>query len=172
MEYSASIRRSFPRIHNKRSSGKLKNLIPDGKQSESLSKIKKLLKKYLDPESQKQNSIDIVEQPIKVIKRRYIQQQNHLIKSTIVKPQEKPIIFEPLTIHCKSPILRTRKLKSRAFSSRNDSSLIVQKISHSPLLVQVKTYHKKKIEHGRQNSSYNSYSELIKGLLDKIPLAN
>ena len=167
-----TLRMKYPRINSKKSSSMFKQVLPEKDKSESLRKIKEILERCIEPTPPKPQFIESKVKITRIISKTQNQDKNSMACSKSSNMNERAMYFDAMKIHCKSPGLKLKKLKSRASSHRNDSSLIVQKLSYSKLSQQKHLQPVTKMTHRKRNSSYSSYSDIIKGLLEKIPLAN
>ncbi|OMJ94710.1 hypothetical protein SteCoe_2048 [Stentor coeruleus] len=138
-------------------------------QTKKISEVKEILKKYLTPHENRDRSQDIGKS-LEFVRKTRSQRKQKLSQDKsedIIK--DKPKLFDAMKIHCRSPILRIRKSKSRGIPVKNDISMKVQKLSLTRSSGSRRRF-RQKDSIRLENSSYSSYSDIFKVLVDKIPL--
>lgn len=129
--------------------------------------VKEILKKYIQPSEQK--STQLIESTLFDLKTLKKQRKKRLSPNKCsTAAYEKPII-DAMKIHSRSPILRIRKSKSKPLRAENHQSLRIQKLSYSKFVPSLKSS-TKPIKSRQENSCYSSYSDIYRGLLERIPL--
>ena len=138
-------------------------------QNKSLLEIKEILKKCIDPSSQPIDTKYIIEATniATMTKNR----KHRLSPNTDEKCDEaKTSFYDRMKIHCKSPIFRIKKSRSKVQNIENNSSLRIQKISFPKFVRKDKKIDIKDNKLSRDNSGYLSYSDIFHRLCVKIPL--
>lgn len=138
-------------------------------QTRKISEVKEILKKYLTPHEGRDKSQDIG-RSLEFVRKTKSQKKQKLSPNRYDdNVKDKPILFDAMKIHCRSPILRIKKSKSRGIPVKNDVSMKVQKLALTKSSGSRRRFrHKDSIR--LENSSYSSYSDVFKVLVDKIPL--
>ncbi|OMJ76946.1 hypothetical protein SteCoe_23571 [Stentor coeruleus] len=139
-------------------------------QTKKISEVKEILKKYLTPHESKDRSQDIG-RSLESVKKAKSQKKQKLSPNRYDDDnvKDKPILFDAMKIHCRSPVLRIRKSKSKGITVKNDVSMKVQKLALTKSSGSRKRFrHRDSIR--LENSSYSSYSDIFKVLVGKIPL--
>ena len=159
-----------PGIRLNSSLSKYKSSIKYSDEPEDLNTIKKILQKYLKSSDTKLEHTKDIQTSVKHIKKTKVKKSNLRTNYFKYSTEEKPILFDAMKIHCKMPALRFRKIRNKTSPSSNNSSLVIKKILQSNEIKQKRIFMKKNSCNKRQNSSYSSYSDIFRGLLEKIPL--
>ena len=138
-------------------------------ESKHLIEVKEILKKYMEPSDSPSKTSDIIESSLTEIKKLTTQRKQRLNPNKYNLCEHETHIYDAMRIHTKSPVLRIRKSKSRALRIENNQSLRIQKLSYTKY-PQTKKHFNLKPNSRQQNSGYSSYSDIYRGLLEKIPL--
>ena len=141
---------------------------------QNLTQIKNILQKYIftkdksGRESEPCKTMQKIQKLSKITKNMNTNKPSHETGENFFN-NKKPNLFNSLRIYCKSPVPKLRKSPIKKYSNQNNVSLSIRKLSYSIKNFNKKSSTKEKIK-AKENSNYSSYSNIYRGLLEKIPL--